>query len=231
MQLDLAEGREDRRIDSGRRRKPSRIEGLHLLFDRRFTLAGDAKQPAKQPRCPDMSQQPLLDQRLEHRLQLARRTRQQHDEFFVVFDPQSRRRSVLVRQDDGAPRHHGLTPVDLGCSQPARGKALFNRLEDVGVIIQRAADEIGDNIARQVVVGRSEAARHDEQVASAQRVGDDCLQGNAIVAGNRLALQIDSELIQSLGDEQRVRVDVSRCQHLTADSNHFRFHESQCGAR
>jgi hypothetical protein len=50
----------------------------------------------------------LLDNRLEHRLQLARRTWQQDDQLCFVFDPEARSGSVLVGQHGGARRHHRL---------------------------------------------------------------------------------------------------------------------------
>ena len=53
---------------------------------------------------------------------------------------------------------------------------------------------------------------------------DDRLQDAAVVAGNRLPLQVDPDLVETLGDEERIRIDVSRRQHLAADCNDFCSH-------
>ena len=124
MQLDLSERGENRRGDSRRRRQPFRVQRLHLLFDVRFALAGDAQQPPEQPRGADVPEQSLLDDDLEHRLQLARRAGQQHDQ---LADRARSRGPAPFRSCSAAPprlRHHRLTPVDLRRPQAARGKAL-----------------------------------------------------------------------------------------------------------
>ena len=99
------------------------------------------------------------------------------------------------------------------------------------VVLERPTDEIRDHLARQIVVGRSEPARENQQIASAQRIRHDRLQRRAIVAGNRLSLQVDPELVETLGDEERVRVDVGRRQHLAADRDDLCSHGPVTGLR
>ena len=224
MQLNLAERRENRRGDPRRSGEPLRVERLHLLFNGRFALTGDAQKPPKQPRSPDVTQETLLNDGLEHRLQLSRRPGQQHDQLSLVLDPQARCGPVPVRQHRGALRHHRLTPVDLRRPQSARGKPLLDRLEDMRVILERTADEVCDDVAREIVVCRAEPAGQDQQIGSVERVRHDRLQHVPVVARNRLTLEIDTDLVQPLGDEERVRVDVRRRQHLAADSDDFCSH-------
>ena len=173
---------------------------------------------------PTATEQALLDNRFEHRLQLARRTRQQDNQFCFVFDPEAWSGSVLVRQHGRARRHHCLAAVDRGRHEPAGRESLFDRFEDLRVILERPTDKIRDNVTCEIVVGRAEPPRQNEQVAPAQRIRDDRLQDAAVVAGNSFPLQVDPDLVETLGDEQRIRIDVSRRQHLAADGNDFCSH-------
>ena len=89
------------------------------------------------------------------------------------------------------------------------------------MVFERPPDEIGNNVAGEIVVGRTEAAGKNEQISSLECVRDNRFQDVTIITRDRFALQIDSELIQSLGDEKGVGVHVRRRQHFAADGNHF----------
>ena len=90
--------------------------------------------------------------------------------------------------------------------------------------------QLGDDLARKIVVGRAETAREDQQIASTKRIRHDRFQHLAIVSGNRLPLQIDADLVEPLGNEKGVGVDVRGRQHFTAYRNDLCPHDSHPGA-
>ena len=123
MELNLAKRRENRGRDPRRRGEPFGVQRLHLLFDGRFALPGDAQKAPEEPRGSDISEQPFLDDGVEHRLELPRRTWQEHNQLPLMLDPEPGRRSVLVRQHRRALGHHRLPPVDFRRSQ-IRGRRI-----------------------------------------------------------------------------------------------------------
>ena len=160
----------------------------------------------------------------QHRLQLARRTRQQDNQFCFVFDPEAGSGSILVRQHGRARRHHCLAAVDRGRHEPAGRESLFDRFEDLCVIFERPSDKIRDNVTCEIVVGRAEPPVRISKSLRSERIRDDGLQDAAVVAGNSFPLQVDADLVETLGDEQRIRIDVRWRQHLAADGNDFCSH-------
>ena len=62
-----------------------------------------------------------------------------------------------------------------------------------GILDEREAEHIGDGLARQIVVGRPEPAGEDDQVARDDASAKTSLSTCAIVADDRLGLQLDAE--------------------------------------
>ncbi len=99
------------------------------------------------------------------------------------------------------------------------------------MVFERFADEVGDDIARQVVVGRPETAGENQQIASPQRIRHDRFQHVAVVAGHGLPLQVDAQLVEPLGNEERIGIEMRGRQHLAAHRDNLCSHDNQPGAR
>ena len=114
VEVDAARGRQRGRRDCLPLRRPRCDHRARDLLGVRLGLPGDADHPRQHARCAGARRQALANQGFHHRLQLAWRPRQQHDDPAGVFEPQARRAcrwgsARIVR----AIRHHRLSPVDL----------------------------------------------------------------------------------------------------------------------
>jgi len=134
---------------------------------------------------------------VEHRLQLARRAgKQDHDPpapLPLVIDKETGRGAVRVVEDDRAARHHRLAPVDLRHRQPAPLEAGADLLDDCRVLRHRQFHHLRHDVARQVVVGRAEAAGEHDHVGTLQRLPQHRREIGALVADDRLDAQVDPE--------------------------------------
>ena len=70
-----------------------------------------------------------------------------------------------------------------------------------------------------------------QQVAPPERVGHKGSKRVAIVASHRLGLQCNPNLIEPIGDEQRIGVEKGGSQQLAAHRNDLGLHENQPGAK
>ena len=97
-----------------------RIERLSELFDVRLPAAGDEQAGPVDPIAGGARAERAFTERVQHRLQLARRSRQQHDDLLAVLDVLSRRRPVRVREHRAAPR---APAPDGGSCRASAGRA------------------------------------------------------------------------------------------------------------
>jgi hypothetical protein len=217
MQFDLAERREDCCGDRDRGSRPLRIKRLERLVRVRLAAAGDPDDPSHHRLAPGALAQRTAGQRLGHRFELAGRAWQQNHQLVVRFDPQPRRGPKRIVNHSRANRHHRLAAVDLRHRQAA---ALESRLDsggDRGVLHQRAADHVGHDDAREIVVGRPQAAAADHEIDAGQRVAYGVLELQPIVADDGLEHDVDTQPIQLVCDEQRIRIGSRRRQQLASD--------------
>ena len=132
--------------------------------------------------------------RVEHRLHLARRPGQQDDDGDRrPVEQQPRGAAVRVVEHGGAARHHRLAAVDRRHAQAALREARLDLGDDRRVLVQRQAEHLGDDVARQVVVGRPEPAGEDDEVGALERLPEDRRQIGAAIADDRLGAQVDAE--------------------------------------
>ena len=85
---------------------------------------------------------------------------------------------------------------------------------------------LGDCIAGDVVLGRSEPAAYDHRVASIDRETQDLDHPIQIVADLGLVVAVDTDEGELLADPRRVRVDDLPEQQFGADRDHFTLHVS-----
>src|SRR5262249_40362970 len=91
--------------------------------DVRFGATSDLEHSSEQS-CPAGAwREALANQRLEHRLHLAWRARQQENRRPTVFKKQPRRRPMWIRKNDSALGHQGLPAIDGRHCQAPSGKA------------------------------------------------------------------------------------------------------------
>ena len=193
---------------------PSLVDRLGPLLDKRLPAARHAQHPPIQPpRCRPRGES-ALHQRGEHRLQLAGRPRQQDDHPAVVLHPESRRGTPRVVERDRARRHPRLTSVVGRHRPPPAGETGLQPLDDGRVFVQRPIEHLRDGLPRQVILGRAEPAADHEQLDPPERGLHGRRQVLDPVADNRLAADDDAKLVESGGQEQRVRVGAERGQQL-----------------
>ena len=217
LQLELSGGRQDRRFDRHVAPGPGAIQRLQALLGVRLAEAGDEHRAHVHARGRRPRREAALEQRLEHRLELARRPGQEDQHLRPVLDPLPRRGAVAVVEHDAALDDERLAPVDRRHRDAAGREAGFEPGDDRRILDQRPADHAGDGIARHVVVGRAQAAGQDDQVGARQRVRDHAGQRVDAIADDVLGADADAEPGQAVGDRQRVGVETRRDQQLAAD--------------
>ena len=172
--------------------------------------------------CAGARRQPLARKRFDHRLQLARRTRQKHDD----------RSSCSSHSPGAVPFGFGTISAPSGtiaCRRLMSGicsPRLANRAAERSTVASssphRAPERLGDDVPRQVIVGRAEAAREHDEIRASKRRREDGAEVLARVSDDRLRAHADAVLGQALGDEQRVGIETRRRQQLAADGDDFR---------
>ena len=96
LEFDQAEGREDRGDDRRLARPPLRVQRLQDFFRVRLAASGDPHDSPVQPVGHRTFREAALHERVEHRAELARRSRQQEDDPGAVGHPLARRGAVHV---------------------------------------------------------------------------------------------------------------------------------------
>ena len=126
------------------------------------------------------------DEGLDHRPQLARRSRQEDDEPAADVDHLTGRGSIRVLENDTPLNHQGLPPVHVGHLQTPACKPLHEAVNDLGVLDERKAEHVCQRIPGHVIVGRPEAAGQDDEIDAIQRTPE--VLGNlpAVVADHGL---------------------------------------------
>ncbi len=222
LQLELPGGRQDRRFDRHVALGPGAIERLQALLGVRLAEAGDQHRAHVHACGRRPCREGALEQRLEHRLELARRPGQQDQHLRPMLDPLPRRGAVDVVEHHAVLDDERLPPVDRRHRDAAGREAGFESGDDGGVLDQRPADHAGDGLARHVIVGRAQTAGQDDQVGARQRVRDDAGQRIDAIADDVLGADADAEPGQAVGDRQRVGVETRRDQQLAADRHDLR---------
>ena len=160
-----------------------------------------------------------MGQHREHRLELARRPGQQHDDPVSGFQPQPRRRATCVVDHDRPVRNRSLTPVALRHRPPPGGEPSPQVLDDRWVLCQGQTEHVGHRLAGEIVVGRPQATADNEQVGPVEGLSHSRPEVGRVITDNRLAAHHDTQLVQPGGQEQRVRIGPERREQLGADRN------------
>ena len=153
-----------------------------------------------------------------------RRAGQQHRHRAGFFDPLARRGAAVVGKNLRAFDDEGLALVDLRHLAPGPRETAFQRLGDLRMKDELAAQRLGHGFARDVVFGGAQAAGENHDFRARQRLADGGGETIAVVADHALGDYFDAQVVQLAGDIERVGIDALGRQHLGADRNDFSVH-------
>ena len=134
--------------------------------------------------------------------------------------------ALWVLEDGGAFEDVGLLGVVGRHHHLARGEALVERGEDGGVAAKRDAECGGDGFAGEVVFGGAEAAGEEDDVGAGDRDAGGSGEVIEIVADDGLEGDLDAEIVELGGEEERVGVLPVRREHLGAGCDNFCLHRA-----
>jgi len=137
----------------------------------------------------------------------------------AMLNPEAGCGTVCVGQDARASGHHRLASIDLRHLETAPLEARADPGGNGLVLDERPLHDIGDDDARQVVIGGAEPPAADEQIDPLKHLTDREFQVSAVVAHDALERHPDAEQVQLLGDEQRVGIDLRRREHLASNGD------------
>ncbi len=199
-----------------------RVHRRDELIQVGFRHAGDtvearadhlARQAAGQPR------HAFLD---EQRLELAGRTGQQNHHAPLVLDPLAHGRPVGIRQGLGALHQKRLALVVFGHLALAAAEALFDGVVEILSEDQWPAQRFGHGFACEIVLGRAQASRENDDLRVRKRLAGGCGEQGAVVSDDQLAAHLHSQRVELIGEEQRVGVQALGGQHFRPHGDDFR---------
>jgi len=205
---------------------------LILPIDRRdqrieigFRHAGHAQNYRTNRLCGRQAPEARQTLAFEHRLELVRRAGQQHHHGAGILQPLAGRGAAVVGKNIGAFDNEGLALVDLGHLAVGPRETMFERLGDLGIKDEVAAERLGHGCACDVVFGGAEAARDDHDFRPLARLADGSGETVAVVADHALGDYFDAQVVHLTGEIERVGIDALGRQHFGADRNNFGVHQ------
>ena len=91
-------------------------------------------------------------------------------------------------------------------------EAPFDVFEDGFIQDEFPVEQFRDGFTGQIVFGGPKSAARKNQRHAFERIAEHFRQQFAVVAHNRLANDLDAELVEFLGEKQRVGIHVVRSQ-------------------
>ena len=143
---------------------------------------------------------------------------------FVNFHGQPRRGAVRIGQHHGAFGHERLDFVVFRHRQVARRETFLMWSSTAVIQPQFFAEQLRNQIAREVVGGRAEAAGGDDQVRAAQRFTDGGLDVVRRVRHGHLAGHDVTEISQAAAKPLLVRVEHAAEHQFAAGVDEFDVH-------
>ena len=211
MQLDLSRRGENRRFDWRLGDFQLRIDRLQHFVDVRLAAAGrrtgsrDGFAPAR-ARAPSAPAHSALSIGCSSRGGPGSSTTTLRS----MFDELTRGRPVRIVEDRRASQNLRLPAVDVRHLQSASRKPLLDAGRNRWILDERHTKHLGDRLARQIVVCRTEAAGQDEEIAAIERLPAQAGDARPLVAHHGLRPQLDAQRREAIGDEKRIRVEAIR---------------------
>ena len=216
MQLGLTAGGEN-----GQRRLVAMrvVVRLDALLDHRLAEADDLQHAPESRPTADRRSEPRRQVRRDHPFQLVRHAGKNPDVLSALLDVKSRRGAALVVQRGLPDENVRLLFVDLGHLPAARGEARLESRDDRRIDFHLQIQRFGECLARQIVLGRTEAARGDEDLGVIEPEADLVGEIGQRVADDALPHDRDGERFERRGELERVCVEPRRPEHLGADGD------------
>ena len=137
---------------------------------------------------------------------------------------EARRRARHLRDRRGADGDIGLPQIVGRHRAPARFEHLADLDGDLLVAAHLDAHDLGDHIARDVVLRGAETATADHRVRALQRLPNARFHAGEVVADLDLEVRVDAGQCQLLTDPGRIAIDDDAEQKLGADGDDFTAH-------
>ena len=134
--------------------------------------------------------------------------------------------AVRVGEDLRTDRHHGLAGNAVGHGQSAPGEAFANAGKNFFVRQKRQPEQFGGRFARDVIGGRTEASRGENDIGAVERGGQSLPDGRSIGHAD-LSGDGDSAGGQFAREVSEVGVGDEAEQKLRARVDHFGLHQGQ----
>src|ERR1044072_1070215 len=138
-----------------------RINGRDFLVKRRLAHARHAQYTPHDMQTSGTSRELRSHVVFKHRLQLARRTRQQYNRGALMIDEHPRRGAVWIRQNFRVFNHHRLARIALRHRHSKTPKALPNLCQHNLVKQEPPPESTRGDLARDVVFGWTKSACGD----------------------------------------------------------------------
>ena len=142
----------------------------------------------------------------KHRVQLIRRTREHHEHFAVLLDPETGCGAVTVHHDLAAFEPVSLLEVVIRHLPTEAAEAVRDRLHNAFIAHEFLSEHRSDGLARTVVAGRPEPAGGDDHVGprpALAKLSDDHLR---LVGDGDIAPQHHAPTPELRADEREVAV-------------------------
>jgi len=198
---------------------------LQLRLERRFPNPRRAdlhiglatkQQPARR-----QSRQNLID---KHRVHLVRRPRQHAEHAAVLLDPQTRRRSVGIRQHLPALEAIRLLEIVRGHLPPKRRKAVRDRALDLRIEHQLLPQHRREHLTGAIVARRPQTAGRDQHVRTRPTLAKLPRDRVGVIGDRHVARERHAPPAQLLPDEGQMRVRRQTEQQLVAQRQQFIVH-------
>ena len=177
-----------------------------------------------QPPPPAKLLRPGHDKFLKHRFDLAGRSWKEHEVDTSLLNPHSRRGSPAIGQDLGSFDYFRLPLVDLGHAITATGEPLSQLFQNPVVEGQRSAKDLCHGCSREVVFRGTQAAAQNDQIGSLQCRVEHRDDISLVVSHDGLEVDVEAGLVESLGEEQGIGVEMVRSQQFGAKRNDLGLH-------
>ena len=206
------------------RRILPRADIAQRLVQRALAQAGRLQRARDQHRAGAALRQARADLIAPHPRHLRRRPGHRHHDRAILLHPPARRRPARIR--NRPPRRHDCRLLHVllrhlpAAALEERAQMRLQLRRHIGLL----ADRLGDRLARDVVLRRSQPAGAEHDLRAPPRLRDQIDQPLAVVADLVHVEQVDAHRRQALRDVLGVRVENLAHEDFGADGDDFCSH-------
>ena len=213
--VEATTGRTDAAVDRALVRTKRHTQGVAVVIEDRLQARlehrfADPRRPELHIRLAIEQQSALGEARHDllekHRLQFIRRTREHHEHFAILLDPETGCGAVAVDHDLAAFEPVGLLEIVIRHLPTEAAEAVRDRLHNAFIAHEFLSEHRSDGLARTVVAGRPEPAGGDDHVGprpALAKLSDDHI---GLVGNGDIAPQHHAPTPELRADEREVAV-------------------------